>query len=71
MKIEVKLRDDEPFETPMAFAEAVVRHFMDDANDPETVLLALKALDEIECYMRVFTVHHPVYEYEEMINGKT
>lgn len=70
MKIEAILRTDEPNVTPMAFAEAVIRYFMDDATDPESAFLAVKALDEIECYLKVFNVHHPAYEYEEMINGK-
>lgn len=70
MKIEAILRTDEPAVTPITFAEAVIRFFMDDATDPESALLAAKALDEIECYLKVFNAHHPVYGYEEILNGK-
>lgn len=70
MKIEIRFEEGEKWESPIAFAEAVIRHYMDDATDPETALTAVEALDEIECYLRVFTAHHPACKYEEMANGK-
>lgn len=65
MKIEVKLRDDEKWETPIAFAEAVIEHWMGECYDPGAASFQRKGMGEMVEYLRVFCDSHPTYEYKE------